>query len=113
MEVKDIIKEKRLERGYTMKELADIVGVSEATVSRWEAGLLPTLKSTKINALSCALGIAPMSLIASLTNYSAAPALSAKEEELIKKYRQLDADGKNLVDETLEFQLYKLRQNKK
>ncbi|WP_293729517.1 helix-turn-helix transcriptional regulator [uncultured Phascolarctobacterium sp.] len=113
MEVKDIIKQKRLERGYTMKELADIVGVSEATVSRWEAGILPTLKSTKINALSCALGIAPMSLISSLANSIHTYTLSAKEEELIKKYRQLNADGQNIVDETLDFQLYKLRQNKK
>lgn len=113
MEVKDIIKKKRLERGYTMKELADIVGVSEATVSRWEAGILPTLKSTKINALSCALGIAPMSLISSLTNVNPMSTLSAREEELIKKYRQLNADGQNLVDETVDFQLYKLKQNQK
>ena len=40
MNIKDIIKQKRLECGYTMKELAEKVGVSEATVSRWESGIL-------------------------------------------------------------------------
>lgn len=33
-----IIKELRQERGWTMAELAQRLGVSEATVSRWEAG---------------------------------------------------------------------------
>jgi transcriptional regulator with XRE-family HTH domain len=28
----------RQEKGLTLKELADILGVSEATVSRWENG---------------------------------------------------------------------------
>lgn len=36
MEAREIIKERRLELRLTMKEVADHVGVSEATVSRWE-----------------------------------------------------------------------------
>ena len=38
MSVKDLIKEKRILLGMTMKEVADKVGVSEATISRWESG---------------------------------------------------------------------------
>ena len=38
MGTKDIIKQKRIELGLTMKELASKVGVSEATISRWESG---------------------------------------------------------------------------
>ena len=38
MEISKMIKEKRLEKGLTMKEVAKYVGVSEASVSKWEAG---------------------------------------------------------------------------
>lgn len=38
MEIKDILKERRIARGLSMKELAEKVGVSEGTISRWESG---------------------------------------------------------------------------
>ena len=37
MNVKDVIRENRLALGLTMKEVADKVGVSEATISRGKA----------------------------------------------------------------------------
>lgn len=71
MEIKDIIRKKRLECGYTMKELADKVGVSEATVSRWESGHLSTMKHTKIALLAEALGISPILLFTPYTTTTA------------------------------------------
>ena len=59
MEVKDIIKKKRLDLGYTLKDVADKVGVSEATVSRWESGDIENMKRDKIKALADALFIPP------------------------------------------------------
>lgn len=59
MEVKDLIRNKRLELGLTMKELADRVGVSEGTVSRWEAGKISNMKRDKIALLARVLGIQP------------------------------------------------------
>lgn len=105
MNIKDIIKQKRLECGYTMKELAEKVGVSEATVSRWESGNLATMKHTKIMLLAKALKISP----AMLFDAPASPSLSLtqQEETHIKKYRQLDADGKERVDYVLDME-YKL-----
>lgn len=105
MNIKDIIKQKRLECGYTMKELAEKVGVSEATVSRWESGNLATMKHTKIMLLAKALKISP----AMLFDAPASPSLSLsqQEETHIKKYRQLDADGKERVDYVLNME-YKL-----
>lgn len=102
MNIKDIIKQKRLECGYTMKELAERVGVSEATVSRWESGNLATMKHTKIMLLAKALKISP----AMLFDAPASPSLSLtqQEETHIKKYRQLDADGKNRVDYVLNME---------
>ena len=105
MNIKDIIKQKRLEGGYTMKELAEKVGVSEATVSRWESGNLATMKHTKIMLLAKALKISP----AMLFDAPASPSLSLtqQEETHIKKYRQLDADGRERVDYVLDME-YKL-----
>ena len=106
MEIKDIIKQKRIACGLTMKELAQKVGVSEATVSRWESGNLATMKHTKIMLLSNALGISPAALFTSAPEPTPL-SLSQQEETLIKKYRQLDADGKERVNYVLDLE-YKL-----
>lgn len=63
METKDLIKAKRIENGMTMKQLAEKVGVSEATISRWESGNIATMKQTKIAALAKALDISPALLV--------------------------------------------------
>ena len=57
--VKDIIKEKRLEHGLTMKELAQKVGVSEGTISRWESGEIANMRRGAMVALSKVLDIPP------------------------------------------------------
>lgn len=57
MDIKDLIKNKRLELGLTMKELGEAVGVSEATISRYESGHIANMKRTTIIALSKVLGI--------------------------------------------------------
>ena len=59
MEIKDIIKSRRNELSMTMKELADKVGVSEGTISRWESGKISEMRRDKIYALANALGISP------------------------------------------------------
>ena len=102
MNIKDIIKQKRLECGYTMKELAEKVGVSEATVSRWESGNLATMKHTKIMLLAKALKISPAMLFDAPATSSLS--LTQQEETHIKKYRQLDADGKERVDYVLDME---------
>ena len=37
MEIRDILRNRRLEMHLTLKQIADAVGVSEGTVSRWES----------------------------------------------------------------------------
>ena len=108
MDIKDIIKQKRIDCGYTMKELAQKVGVSEATVSRWESGNLATMKHTKIMLLANALGISPAALFTSAPEPTPTPlSLTQQEETLVKKYRQLDSDGRERVDYVLGME-YKL-----
>lgn len=57
MDIKDLIKTRRQEQELTMKELADKIGVSEATISRYESGDIANMKRTNIQALSKVLGI--------------------------------------------------------
>lgn len=59
MEIKDLLREKRIELGLTMKELAVKVGVSEGTISRWESGEISNMKRDKAGKLAEILGISP------------------------------------------------------
>lgn len=51
-DIKEIIKNRRIELGLTLKEVATAVGVSEGTVSRWESGNITNMKRNKIAALA-------------------------------------------------------------
>lgn len=98
MEIKDVIRQRRLEKGLTMKELAIKVGVSEATVSRWESGDIATMKQTKIGALSKALGISPAIFVKGSPAPADQPELTAQEKNHLDKYRQLTDDNKADID---------------
>ena len=59
MDLKDLIRNRRIELGLTMKELAELIGVSEGTISRWESGEISNMKRDKIQLLAKALGVSP------------------------------------------------------
>ena len=59
MKTNDLIKMRRLELDMTMKELAQKVGVSEGTVSRWESGNINNMRRDRIAKLSEVLQISP------------------------------------------------------
>lgn len=63
MDIKDLLKSRRLEKGLTMKEVADAVGVSEGTISRYESGDIANMKRSSIVALSRVLDIPPTRFI--------------------------------------------------
>ena len=63
MEVKNVIKNRRLEKGLTMKEVANAVGVSEGAVSRWESGDINNMRRDRIYKLSQVLDISPLLIL--------------------------------------------------
>ena len=63
MEVKDILRAKRIELGLTIYEVADAVGVRAATVSRWESGDIENMRRDKIESLAKVLGISPLVIL--------------------------------------------------
>ena len=63
MEIKDIIKNRRIELHLTLEDVAKCVSVSPATVSRWESGDIANMRRDKIALLSSVLQINPMVLM--------------------------------------------------
>lgn len=63
MEIKDIIYNRRIELGLTMKQVADAVGVSEGTISRWESGDIANMRRDKIAALAKTLLLSPATIM--------------------------------------------------
>ena len=59
MTTNELLKNRRKELNLTMKQVADFVGVSEATVSRWESGNIANMGRDKIALLSQILKITP------------------------------------------------------
>lgn len=59
MEIKEILKKRRLELQLTLLDVAKAVGVSEATVSRWESGHIENMRRDKIAQLAKVLKISP------------------------------------------------------
>ena len=59
MKPKNKLKERRLELGLTLDEVAKKVGVSKATVSRWETGEIENMRRDRIAALAKVLKVDP------------------------------------------------------
>lgn len=89
MDTKDILKSKRKEFNLSQKEVADYVGVSEATVSRWESGNIANMGRDKIALLSKILKISPSVIAgyADINDFEISFILTKEEKELITAYR--------------------------
>lgn len=59
MEISKIIKNRRIELGLTLKEVADSLGVAESTVSRYESSDIQNMGIDKIEALAKVLKCSP------------------------------------------------------
>lgn len=61
-----IIKERRKELGLTLQDIADHLGCSKMTISKYERNQIQNLKRDKLIALSSILGISPLEIIDSV-----------------------------------------------
>ena len=109
------IKNKRIECGFTLEELAKKIGTSKQTIQRYETGIISNIPSDKIEALAHALRTTPAYLMGwekaanndeSEFDYkSYAETLLAEKDEAYKialQYRKLDEHGKKIVRNLLE-----------
>lgn len=62
-ELSTILKSRRKELGLTLAQIADEMGVAEATVQRWESGNIKTIRHEKIGKLADILKVSPAALM--------------------------------------------------
>lgn len=58
-----VLKQRRKELGLTLLQIADAVGVTEATVQRWESGNIKSVRHEKIAKLAEILNVSPAALM--------------------------------------------------
>lgn len=102
--MQDIIKKRRLELELTLKDIAKALGVSEATVSRYESGEIQNMGIDKIESLSSVLRCSPGYLMG--WNSETTAAISNIDKTILDKYHQLNDKGKQRLleraDELIE-----------
>ena len=82
MKANEVMKFRRQELGLTQKEVAARVGVTEATVSRWESGDIKNMKREKIATLARVLDIPP----AVLMDWETFDAEAAERRRIINEF---------------------------
>lgn len=63
MEVKDIIRKRRLDLGLSYAELGKICDVDKTTVRKWELGLIENMRRDKMVLLANAIEVSPLVLL--------------------------------------------------
>lgn len=111
MNIGSVIKSRRKELNLTLKFIAEKVGVSEGTVSRWESGDIANMRRDKIAKLSDVLQLPP-SVIAGLET----PTVEIKAKNgdveslvvnyndylILKKIKKLNKDDKAYLETFLD-----------
>ena len=88
------IKALRQEKGLTLEQVADVVGVGKSTVRKWETGMIANMKRDKIASLAKALGTTPEYLMGWDEQKSSPTELELSEGEqiLLNLFRQIPED---------------------
>ena len=103
------IKERRLKLEMSYQDLSDATQISKSTLQRYETGYIKKVPINQIEILAKALHTTPSYLMGWDAPPSPSLSLTQQEEAHIKKYRQLDADGKEEIDDIIDVKLAKLQ----
>lgn len=110
MEMGQKIYNLRIQKGLTLEELGNMVGVGKSTVRKWENGMIANMKRDKILKVSEVLDTTPAYLMGWKEE-------QPKEEipQIIQYYDQLNEIGKNIatdrVKELTEIPRYTIEKN--
>lgn len=100
MTVGERIKELRQEKGYTLLQLAEQIGVSEATMQRYESGKIKSISPDTLSKLADALGTTGSWLLGEheqTAKNAVTVELSSTESMLLKMYRAFSSSDKDII----------------
>ena len=109
------IKKLRKEKGITLEQVANVVGVGKSTVRKWETGMIANMRRDKIADLAKALGTTPAYLMGwpEESEKKEIPSnelqLTGEEKAFIKLLRRLPASEKPIVIEKILSELDDLK----
>ena len=91
------IKALRQEKGLTLEQVADVVGVGKSTVRKWETGMIANMKRDKIALLAKALDTTPAYLMGWKENEEkkdspSEPSLTEGEKMMLELFRLIPED---------------------
>ncbi|MGM9643045.1 MAG: helix-turn-helix domain-containing protein [Eubacteriales bacterium] len=92
------IKNLRQQRGMTLEQVANIVGVGKSTVRKWETGMIANMKRDKIALLAQALGTTP----AYLMGWQDEDEENPYELQLLTAFDKLGIDDQKLVAQAVD-----------
>lgn len=100
------LKQRRIQLNYTLQDVAEKIGLTKATVQKYESGYIGDMVTTLLETFAKALDCTPAYLMGwtddphdSPTNKdNASLPLPAQEQKHIEVYRKLNAEGKERVD---------------
>ena len=94
------IKALRQEKGLTLEQVADVVGVGKSTVRKWETGMIANMKRDKIADLAKALGTTPAYLMGwdeKESSPSEPQQLTEGEKVLLDLFNRVPEDKQQMV----------------
>ena len=100
MSLHDRIKEARIRKGLTQEQLGELIGVAKTTITGYEKNREPT--AAKVGEIADALDVDANFLFQDEVKILHANHASLIEMEIIKRYRDLDDHGKEMVDMVLD-----------
>lgn len=123
MTIGEYVRNYRKKQGLSMQAFGEKCNLSRAYISILEKGINPTTGKAfaptieTLNKIAEVTGVTIDTLLPMLdgnqlitVNHSNS-SYSEDEKNLIQKYRQLDADGKDRINRQLDFELYQINQS--
>ena len=110
MDVGQMIKERRLAKGMTQEELADLVGVKKSAVAKWENGRVSEIKRSNLKKLADALEVSPVQLLGDIEKRPVSVAqeladiyLDPDLRKMIAAYQKLPVQTQEQVKDFIQF----------
>lgn len=102
MAISKVLHDRRTELQLTLKEIADFVGVSEATVQRWESGAIKNLRQDKIARLAQALRISPSVLMGWEPIGKTSEQRAVEDDAIIAAYKKASPEIQEAIQRILK-----------